>query len=106
MKLTVHIDEDRHEIEVPEFILTDATDYFDMMDRDMDNGYQMSRTWVEKPDLYQRCQIAGDKLLTAVQSNNRETCILMAGYILKRVPHVKALMLTQRGDMTEHDLEV
>ena len=44
--------------------MEDATDYFDMMDRDMDNGYQMSRTWVAKPDLYQRCQIAGDKLLT------------------------------------------
>ena len=106
MKLTVYIDEDQHEIEVPDFILNDATDYFDMMDRDMDNGYQMSRTWVEKPDLYQRCQIAGDKLLTAVQSKNRETCILMAGYILHRIPKIKALMLTQRGDMTEHDIDL
>ena len=106
MKLTVHIDDHQHVIEVPDFIMEDATDYFDMMDRDMDNGYQMSRSWVEKPDLFQRCQIAGDKLLTAVQTKNRETCILMAGYILKRVPHVKGLMLTQRGDMTEHDLDI
>ena len=106
MKLTVHIDENQHEIEVPDFILTDATNYFDMMDKDMDNGYQMSRTWVEKPDLYQRCQIAGDKLLTAVQNKNRETCILMAGYILHRVPKIRGIMLTQNGDMTEHDIDL
>ena len=106
MKLTVHIDENQHEIEVPELILSDATDYFDMMDNDMDNGHQMSRTWVEKPDQYQRCQIVGDRLLTAVQSKNRKTCILMAGYLLKRVPNIKALMLTQRGDMLEHEIEV
>ena len=106
MKLTVYIDDQQHEIEVPEFILEQATDYFDMMDKDMDNGYQMSRQWVDKPDQFQRCQIAGDKLLTAVQNKNRKTCILMAAYILHRVPKIKALMLTQRGDMNEHDIDL
>lgn len=105
MKLTVFIDEEQHDIDVPDFILTEARDYFDMMDKDMDQGYQMSRNWVDTPDLFQRCQIAGDKILTAIQTDNRETCALMAGYILSRVPQAKKLFLTQNGDMTEHDLE-
>jgi len=105
MKLTVFIDEERHDIDVPDFILSEARDYFDMMDKDMDLGYQMSRTWVQSPDLFQRCQIAGDKILTAIQTENRETCALMAGYILSRVPRAKTLYLAQSGDMTEHDLE-
>lgn len=105
MKLIVFIDEDQYDIDVPDFILTEARDYFDMMDKDMDLGYQMSRSWVETPNLFQRCQIAGDKILTAIQTENRETCALMAGYILSRVPHAKKLLLTQTGDMTEHDIE-
>ncbi|PWQ92782.1 hypothetical protein [Leucothrix pacifica] len=105
MKLTVFIDEEQHDIDIPDFILSEAKDYFDMMDKDMDQGYQMSRSWVENPDLFQRCQIAGDKILTAIQTENRETSALMAGYILSRVPQAKTLYLTQNGDMTEHDLE-
>ena len=105
MKLTVFIDEEQHDIDIPDFILTEAKDYFDMMDKDMDQGYQMSRSWVGNPDLFQRCQIAGDKILTAIQTENRETSALRAGYILSRVPQAKKLFLTQNGDMTEHDLE-
>lgn len=105
MKLIVFIDDEQHDIDVPDFILTEARDYFDMMDKDMDQGYQMSRTWVDNPDQFERCQIAGDKILTAIQTDNRETCALMAGYILARVPQVKKLYLAQTGDMTEHDVE-
>jgi hypothetical protein len=105
MKLIVFIDEEQHDIDVPDFILKEARDYFDMMDKDMDQGYQMSRNWVDNPDLFQRCQIAGDKILTAIQTENRETSALMAGHILSRVPQAKKLFLTQNGNMTEHDIE-
>lgn len=106
MKLAVFIGDHQHDIDVPEFILSEAQDYFGMLDRDMDQGYQMSRNWVASPDLYQRCQITGDKLLTAIETENRETGVLMAGYILHRVPHIKKLILSVSGDMTEHDIDV
>ena len=105
MILKIFVDENEHDINVPDEILTDARDYFDMIDKDMDQGYQMSRTWVANPDVIQRCQIAGDRILTAIETGNKETGTLMAAYILSRVPNAYAMHLNQEGDMTLFDLE-
>ncbi len=105
MILKIFVEENEQEILVPDEILEDAKDYFDMLDKDMDNGYQMSRTWVEKPDLIQRCQIVADRILTALESGNKETGTLMAAYILSRVPNAYAMHLNLEGDMTLYDLE-
>ena len=105
MILKIFVDEHEQDINVPEEVLTEAKDYFDMIDKDMDQGYQMSRDWVAKPDLYQRCQIVGDRILTALENDNKQTGTLMAGYILSRVPNAHALHLNLEGDMTLYDLE-
>lgn len=105
MILKIFVDEHEHDIHVPDEILNDATEYFDMIDKDMDMGYQMSRTWVESPDQTQRCQIVGDRILTALETDNKETGTLMAAYILSRVPSAYALHLNLEGDMTLYDLE-
>lgn len=105
MKLKIIIDDEEQDIHVPDDIVVDARDYFDMIDKDMDQGYQMSRTWVENPDLIQRCQIVGDRILTALETENKETGTLMAAYILSRVPNAYALHLNHEGDMTLFDLE-
>ncbi len=105
MILKIFVDEHEQDIHVPDSFLTEATDYFAMLDKDMDNGYQMSRTWVEKPDLLQRCQIVADRILTALEQNNRETATLMAAYILARVPNAYAMHLNLEGDMTLYELE-
>jgi len=105
MKLKIFVDEHEQEIHVPDEILSDAKDYFAMIDKDMDQGYQMSRTWVANPDLLQRCQIVSDRILTALENNNKETGTLMAAYILSRVPNAYAMHLNLEGDMTLYDLE-
>ncbi len=105
MILRIFVDEHEQEIKVPDAILTDAKEYFDMLDKDMDNGYQMSRLWVEKPDVMQRCQIVADRILTALENQNGETATLMAAYILSRVPNAYAMHLNLEGDMTLFDLE-
>ncbi|MEE9302656.1 MAG: hypothetical protein V3U84_02615 [Thiotrichaceae bacterium] len=105
MILRIFVDEHEQEIKVPDTILIDAKEYFDMLDKDMDNGYQMSRTWVAKPDLTQRCQIIADRILTALEQQNKETATLMAAYILSRVPNAYAMHLNLEGDMTLFDLE-
>ncbi len=104
MILKVFIDGHEDAIKVPDNIITDASDYFDMMDKDMDRGYQMSQKWVEKPDLYQKCQIASDHILTAMETHNDKTATLMAAYILNRVPHAKEIHLDLTGDMSEHEI--
>lgn len=105
MILKIFVDEHEQEINVPETVIKDATDYFDMLDKDMDLGYQMSRTWVASPDLTQRCQIVSDRILTALENGNKETGTLMAAYILSRVPDAYAMHLNLEGDMTMYDLE-
>lgn len=105
MILNIFVDDHKQPIKVPDAIISEATDYFDMLDKDMDNGYQMSRTWVEKPDLLQRCQIVGDKILSALENDNKETATLMAAYILARVPNAYGLHVNFEGDMTMYELE-
>ena len=43
MQLQIQINDTTRDIDVPDFILAEADDYFALLDRDMDKGYQMSR---------------------------------------------------------------
>ena len=105
MDLKVIVEGTPQMINVPDNLLTEATDYFEMMDKSMENGYQMSQYWVEKPDAFQRCQIAADKLLTALHTRNESTYTLMAAYILARLPDTKIVALSPDGDMNEHNID-
>lgn len=105
MILNIFVDEHQQEINVPEEMISEAQEYFEMLDKDMDKGYQMSRTWVENPDVYQRCQIVSDRILTSLEQDNKDTATLMAAYIFSRVPNAYAMHLNLEGDMTLYDLE-
>ncbi|RTZ65599.1 MAG: hypothetical protein DSZ29_04135 [Aquificaceae bacterium] len=105
MELKVVVDGHSHIVKFPDDIMTQAADYFDMMDNDMNKGYQMSQQWVSNPDTLQRCQIAADKLLTALETQNEKTSQLMAAYILSRMPNTKLVSLSQSGDMSTHDID-
>ena len=104
MQLTLYIDDKTQTIEIPNEILKEANDFFKMMDRDMDRGWQMSREWVECPSLIQRCQIAADKLLGAIHAENETLMMLMAGYILTRLPDVTGVRINTDGEMLETEL--
>jgi len=106
MILNVHIHDQTHPVEIPDQLLSEAQGFFDKMDSDMSNGYQMSRRWVDKPDEYQRCQIAADKLVTALESANQPMQQMMAAYILSRLPGVHGVYINVEGDMTEHEFEL
>jgi hypothetical protein len=105
MDLKVVIEGSSQMISIPDSLLIEAIDYFEMMDKSMANGYQMSQYWVEKPDTFQRCQIAADKLLTALHTGNKNTYTLMAAYILSRLPDTKIVALSPDGDMNEHNID-
>ncbi|MEZ5448958.1 MAG: hypothetical protein R3E89_08130 [Thiolinea sp.] len=103
-QLSIYINNAVRDISVPEAMLTEAEAFFARMDADMDQGYQMSRTWVEHPNLEQRCQIVADRILSALSNGKQEVGTLMAAYILKRAPHVRAVYCNSEGDMTGHEL--
>jgi len=104
MLLTILYDEQTFHITVPEFVLEEGDEYFKKLDADLDKGYQMSRTWVEKPDATQRCQIAADKLLTALHHDRQQLGEMMAGYILSRKPGTSQIKMDSSGDMLLHEL--
>jgi hypothetical protein len=104
MILKVVIEDQIYPITVPEEIISDAGDFFDKIDRDMDNGWQMSRDWVDHPNQEQRCQIVGDKMLTAMHSDNKEMMVLLSAYVLARVPGITSLRIDTNGEMLETEL--
>ena len=104
MKLNIIVDGRANAFDVPDNLLIEATDFFYKLDQDMDRGWQMSRDWVEFPDAEQRCQIAADKILTAIETDNEKMLMLMAAYILHTLPGVKSINIDITGDMNETDI--
>jgi len=104
MKLNIIVDGRANAFEVPDELLVEAKDFFIKLDEDMDRGWQMSRDWVENPDSEQRCQIAADKILTAIETDNEKMLMLMSAYILHTMPGVKSINIDVTGDMNETDI--
>ena len=104
MKLNIIIDGRANAFEVPDAMLVEAQDFFDTMNADMDKGWQMSRDWVDDPTPAQRCQIAGDRILTTIESGNEKLLMLIVAYILKTMPGIKGINIDITGDMNETDL--
>jgi len=101
MILKVIVDEKTIPIEVPDYMLVEAQEFFTKMDTDMNAGWQMSREWVDDPDDVQRCQIAADKILTSLHSENEKIATLMAAYIIKKLPNITSVDIDTEGDITQ-----
>jgi len=99
MILKTIIDDREYSLNVPEAVITRGEDYFARLDADMDQGWQMSREWVQNPNRVERCQIVADKLLTALENENDKLGMLMAGYILSRMPNLTTLEIDVTGEI-------
>jgi hypothetical protein len=104
MILNVVVEEQVYPVNVPDSLIHEAGDFFAKMDVDMDRGWQMSRDWVDNPTLEQRCQIVGDKMLTAMHQDNKKMMLLLSAYILARVPGVTGIRIDTNGEMLETEL--
>ncbi len=104
MQLNVTIDDEIYSLNVPDEIVTGAGDFFAKMDKDMDQGWQMGREWVPQPDLVQRLQIVGNKLLTALENEDSNLGRMMAAYILNRAPDIEGLTLDTSGEMVNTEI--
>ena len=101
MILNVTINEHSYPVRIPDDMLEDAAGLFSRMDADMDKGWQMSRVWVDHPDILQRCQIVADRLLTAMENHNQELAAMMAAYIVARMPDAREIVIDADGDITQ-----
>jgi hypothetical protein len=99
MKLRVFVDERSRLLDVPDELIREAEDFFARMDQDMARGWRMGPEFVETPDKINRCQIAANKLLVALSTENQRVLLLMAGYILSRLPGVTGVRIDTDGEM-------
>ena len=99
MILKAIIDDQIYSLDVPDTVIAQGEEFFAELDRDMDKGWQMSRDWVDSPSQIQRGQIVADKLLTALENENRRVGLLMAGYLLKRLPNVDEVEIDVQGEI-------
>jgi hypothetical protein len=104
MQFRVVIGEQVVAIEVPEALLPEALEFHARLDRDMDQGWQMSREFVAQPDRLQRCQIVADRLLTSITQGNEATAMLMAAYIALRMPGAVGVDVDAAGEMQNTEL--
>ena len=104
MELKVIIEDQLYTLNVPEEIIEGATDAFERMDREMDNGWQMGRDWVEQPGREDRVRIVGDKLLSALERGDHDLGRVMAAYILSRMPELDTLVLDTAGEIRNSEL--
>lgn len=98
MKLKVTIEGKSKTLDVPDRYVDEAGDFFRKMDSDMDRGWQIGPEFIENPTTINRCQIAADKMLVAIESENENLMYLMAGYILSRIPSVTEVEIDTNGD--------
>jgi len=104
MKLNVIVDERIYSVDVQPPMLIEAEEFFRKLDDDMDHGWQMGLEFIEKPDKLQRCQIAANKLLTSLSGANETMVLLMAGFILKRLPGVTGVRIDTGGEMLHTEM--
>lgn len=99
MILKAIIEDQIYSLDVPDTVIAQGEEFFAELDLDMDKGWQMSRDWVDNPSQIQRGQIVADKLLTALENENRRVGLLMAGYLLKRLPNLDEVEIDVQGEI-------
>ena len=102
--LNVTLHEKTYAVKVPDETLAEAEEFFQKMDRDMSQGWQMSRDFIENPDRTQRAQIAAHRLMLAMSAGKETLILLMAGYILKRLPGVTGVVVDTDGEMLNTEI--
>ncbi len=104
MILNVVVDENTIPVDVDDDIVSDAGEFFDKLDSDMSKGWQLARDWVDNPNQEQRCQVVADRLLTALETENRNMAVMMAAYLLNRVPGIKGVRVASNGEIQETEI--
>ena len=96
--LSIIVAQQEHRIDLPGELLHGAIPVLEKMDADMDNGWKLSREFVENPNILQRCQIAANRLLTGLHSENESSVLLMAAYIRSRMPQTRSVIINHEGE--------
>ena len=100
----ITIDQQPFELELPEGIIGEAQEFITDMDADFNRGVQLGRHWLENPSDEQRCQIAANKIVTAMHQVNIRLFYLMAAYVLSKFPDLKMVTVNSDNEIDEIDI--
>ena len=98
MQLCIIVEDRQKVVQLDPSLIDKASQILEKMDRDMDSGWQFGRRYLEYPGVMERCQIAADRILTAMHNDNEATVSLMAAYILTRLPEAAAVSIDTAGE--------
>lgn len=98
MQFEVFFEEKHFAVEVNEQDIIDGQVFFSQMDRDMDNGWRMGPEFIHAPDITQRCQIAAERLMLAIEARKESLSRAMAAYIVWRIPSIRELHIDTSGE--------
>ena len=98
-QLEIIIEGQHQQISLDNQQLALAVPYIEKMDRDMDQGWQLGRRFLEHPNTMQRCQVAANRILIALGQENSSTVKLMSAYILTRLPGVRRVLIDTAGEV-------
>lgn len=101
MILTAYINDIAYELDVPQDMLDEGESFFSKLDTDMEQGWQMSREFIESPTRVERAKIVADRILDALSEGNRTLALLCGAYLLDRMPGIGAVYIDTTGDMLE-----
>jgi len=100
-ELIVLVADEERRISLSQGMLQDAAPIIDNMDRDMSRGWSLGPAFIPSPNRIQRCQIAANRLLTALHTNNEASVSLMAAYILSTMPETSTVVINVEGEAEE-----
>jgi len=100
-KLVVLTGEEERQVSLQPGMIADAATILEKMDHDMDKGWQLGKHFVSSPNTIQRCQIAANRLLTALHTENEASVALMSAYILTRLDDVRTVSVNTEGEAEE-----
>jgi hypothetical protein len=96
--LILLLGDEQREVALTDNMINEAQPIFDKMDADMSQGWQLSRDYIGNPNLQQRCQIAANRLMTALHTGNTALVSLMAAYIVSRLPNTRTVNINTDGE--------
>jgi len=106
MNFNITIDEESYTLEVSDAIMKELQGTIEEMDADFDKGARIGRYWIEMPTDEQRCQIAADKVASAVHQQNVRMFYQMAGYILTKFPTLQMATVSSDFEVSDIHFEI
>ncbi len=104
MLFDITIDQENFQLDIPEKLLEELKPVCEDMDKEFEGGVQMGRYWVESPGDFERCQVAADRVASAMAREDKRMLYINAAYILYKAPTLNHVTVDTEYEMQDIDI--